>query len=138
MIRGVNRALAVGLVVFLAGAARDIQWHATHDTQTEFETASKQIEVHWLLWLGALALIVCSWLAIRRSEAARRSRGYLVVFISGAVYAVVSVWHFIEHANGNDPQLAHAFLYAAATGMTVGLLLALVAARRPALPPGRS
>ena len=41
-----------GLVVFLAGVVRDLQWHATHDTQTNFETASKQVAVHWLLFLG--------------------------------------------------------------------------------------
>jgi hypothetical protein len=45
-----NRALAAGLALFIAGVIRDLQWHATHNTQREFETASKRAEVHWLLW----------------------------------------------------------------------------------------
>jgi hypothetical protein len=137
MIRGLNRTLAVGLVVFLAGAGRDIQWHATHDTQTEFETASKQIEVHWLLWLGALMLLVVSWGALRRAETPARNPAYLMVFAGGLVYAVVSVWHFVEHANGGDPQLAHAFLYASSLLMVVGAVLGLATSRRPVVPPGR-
>jgi hypothetical protein len=38
-------------------------------------------------------------------------------------YVGFAVWHFIEHANGNDPGLAHVLL-----GITqVGMLLAAVA-----------
>jgi LPXTG-motif cell wall-anchored protein len=105
-----------------------MQWHATHDTQREFETASKQVEVHWILWVGALMLLVASWLALRRSRKADR-RPLVVTFTSAAVYALVSVWHFIEHANGADPQLAHVFLYVTALGMVAGATLALLAAR---------
>src|SRR3954447_22718973 len=107
------RALvAAGLVVFVGGMARDIAWHATHNTQKEFETASKQVEVHWLLWLVALTLLIAGLLALRESPAARRfERAVRLTVASGVVYAVVSVWHFIEHANGADPQIAHVFLY---------------------------
>jgi MFS family permease len=135
MLHGMNRLLMGGLVLFLAGVARDLQWHATHDTQTEFETASKQIEVHWLLWLGTLVLLVGSWLALGRPGTAGRKRGYLISFVSSVVYAAVSVWHFVEHANGNDPELAHLFLYVGAIGIVAGVTLALLDARRAPTPP---
>jgi hypothetical protein len=123
--RNLRIALAAGLVVFLAGTVRDFQWHATHDTQKEFETALRQIEVHWLLWLGAIAIIVVAGLALRRAEPSSERNGYLLALGAGCAYASVSVWHFIEHANGADPQVAHIFLYASA-GLTiagVGLVL---------------
>jgi predicted membrane channel-forming protein YqfA (hemolysin III family) len=126
--RRMNLAFAAGLVVFIAGIARDLQWHATHDTQKEFETASKQVEVHWLLWLGALTILIVSAEALRRSTSGH-SRNIRVAFGSAVVYACVSVWHFIEHANGNDPQVAHLFLYAAAIGIIAGTVLALVPGR---------
>jgi hypothetical protein len=121
--------LAAGLVVFVAGVARDLQWHATHDTQKEFETASKQVEVHWLLWLGALAVLATSYLLIRRFGTAGKGRYALVAFLSAVLYAVVSVWHFIEHANGSDPQVAHLFLYAASIGIAAGAGLTLYSER---------
>jgi len=127
--------MAAGLVVFLAGIARDVQWHAAHNTQQQFETASKQVEVHWLLWLGVILLLVACWLALRRSSGIGAERGYLLTAASGAVYAVVSVWHFIEHANGADPQLAHAFLYTASGALVAGALMALVDSR--AVPSAR-
>ncbi|MFL5906433.1 MAG: hypothetical protein ACJ75Z_02395 [Solirubrobacterales bacterium] len=132
--RRLRIALATGLVVFLAGMARDLQWHATHDTTQEFETASKQVEVHWLLWLGALIILVVAGLALRRADLPRERSGYLLAFAAGLAYAVVSVWHFIEHADGADPQLAHLFLYATAGLMTAGvarvLLLAMLSRQR--------
>jgi cytochrome bd-type quinol oxidase subunit 2 len=132
--RGVNRALVAGLIVFIAGVVRDLQWHATHATQQEFETASKQAEVHLLLWLGALVLLVVTWLTLSRPPFRDRSRGYVLAFASAVVYAVVSIWHFIEHANGNDPELAHLFLYAAGFGIVAGGILALLATRRGQKP----
>jgi hypothetical protein len=130
MAQGINRALGAGLVVFLAGVARDQQWHATHDTQNQFETASKQAEVHWLLWLGVLILLVATWMARRRPGLAGRNRGYGLTFASALVFAGVSVWHFIEHANGNDPQLAHLLLYGSGFAIVAGGVLALLDARR--------
>jgi zinc transporter ZupT len=123
--RRLRIALAAGLVVFLAGTARDLQWHATHDTSQEFETASKQIEVHWLLWLGALIILIAAALALRRTKPARERGGYMLAFAAGIAYALVSVWHFIEHAEGADPQLAHIFLYASAGLMIAGVLRVL-------------
>jgi hypothetical protein len=127
--RRIEIALGVSLFVFLAGIARDLQWHATHDTQTEFETASKQIEVHAILWVGALALLIVCGIALRRVDAVPRA-AYLLAFASALIYAGVSVWHFIEHANGADPQLAHLFLYATSVAMTVGAGVALARAIR--------
>src|SRR4051812_50192944 len=75
MVRSVPRIMAAGLVVFLAGIARDVQWHATHNTQQQFETASKQVEVHWLLWLGVILLFVSCWLGLTRATPARSRRG---------------------------------------------------------------
>src|SRR4051794_2247146 len=105
--RNLRIALGAGLVVFLAGTARDLQWHATHDTTQQFETASKQVEVHWILWLGALIIVVAAGLALRQVDQPGERGGYLLAFSAGLAYAVVSVWHFIEHADGADPQLAH-------------------------------
>jgi hypothetical protein len=117
--------LAGGLLVFVGGSARDVVWHATHNAQKDFETAATQIEVHWLLWVGALLLLGLSALALRRPDVAGSSRAYAIIFASGAVYVPVSIWHFIEHANGTDPQIAHLFLYLAAMGLVVGAVLAL-------------
>jgi len=128
--RSPTRLLAAGLVVFLAGIARDLQWHATHDTQREFETATKQIEVHWLLWLGVALLIAGAWLALRRPQSASGSPGPAVVLAAGLVYAAVSVWHYIAHANGQDPQAAHAVLYVTSAVLVAGTSLALTAAGR--------
>ena len=113
--RRLDLALGIALLVFLAGVARDLQWHATHDTQAEFETASKQVEVHAILWLGALAMLIVSILALRRAGASS-SVGYRITLISAVAYAAIAVWHFIEHANGNDPQVAHVFVYASQLG----------------------
>jgi hypothetical protein len=126
--RAIRISLAIGLIVFLAGTARDLQWHATHDTQRAFETASKQIGVHWLLWLGGLIIVVAAGLALRRPELTRETRAYLIAFAAGIAYAVISVWHFIEHANGADPQVAHAFLYATAGLMVAAVLRVLLLA----------
>jgi hypothetical protein len=123
--RATRALLLAGLLVFLAGTARDLQWHATHDTQSEFETASKQIEVHWLLWLGALIVIAAAGMAMRRLELTQKTRGYLVAFAAGIAYALISVWHFIEHANGADPEVAHIFLYVSAGLMLAGVVRAL-------------
>ena len=128
-------ALAVGLLVFIAGGIRDTAWHATHDTQKEFETAATQAAVHWLLWAGALMLIVAAWLALREPGAGRQRTGARVALASGAAYAAVSVWHFIEHANGSDPNVAHVFLDLATAGLIVGGGLALARLRPTAGEP---
>jgi hypothetical protein len=122
--RRIDLALGASVLVFLAGIVRDLQWHATHDTQREFETASKQVEVHAILWVGALAILTVCALAFRRGQT-RSTAGYRVTLASAVAYAGISVWHFIEHANGNDPELAHLFLYASSLAMVSGAFLAL-------------
>jgi len=130
--RRLQLILAVGLLVFVAGIVRDLAWHATHDTQREFETAATQVAVHWLPWLGGLILLIAGAIALRRSDTGAGYRGYWIAVLSGGVYAMVSVWHFIEHANGNDPQVAHLLLYLSAVGMTAGTVMGLASARRGA------
>jgi hypothetical protein len=125
MARRVHLALAGGLVLFLAGVVRDLAWHATHDTQKEFETASTQVAVHWLLWAGALALLLVSGFALR-GDRDGGSRAYALTLAAAVAYAPLSIWHYIEHANGNDPQLVHVFLYITSAGLVVGACAALL------------
>jgi FtsH-binding integral membrane protein len=126
MARRISLVLAGALALFLGGVVRDLAWHATHDTQKEFETASTQVAVHWLLWAGALALLVVSLVAFRED---RGNRGYALTLAAALAYVPLSVWHFIEHANRNDPQLVHVFIYIVSTGMVVGACLALYGER---------
>lgn len=88
--------------------------------QRQFETASKEVEVHWLLWLGVVVMLVAVSVTLLRSHPRTRRPGYRLTFVSGVFYADVSVWHFIEHANGNDPQLAQGFWHAGAARRLAG------------------
>jgi hypothetical protein len=128
MARRRDLALAVALALYLAGVVRDLVWHSTHDTQKDFETGSTQVAVHWLLWAGALALLLVSALALR-ANAARGSRGYALALAAAIVYVPLSVWHYIEHANGDDPQLVHVLIYIDSFGLVVGACLALYGER---------
>jgi hypothetical protein len=120
--------LAVALVVQIAGRALDGRWHATHD---EFEGASQQLEAHWLIWLGVLATLGICALALRRLDRDDRGLlGYRVTLVSGLGYAIVAVWHFIEHANHNDPEIAHVLLALGQAGMLIGIVLVFVLPRR--------
>jgi ribosomal protein S18 acetylase RimI-like enzyme len=66
--------------------------------------------------------------------------GYLVTLLSGCLYAPVAIWHFVEHANGADPELAHVLLAVAGIGMVAGAVLATaivwIGHRRAAGTPG--
>jgi hypothetical protein len=101
------RGLWVGAFLFVAGIARDLQWHATHD---EFEGTSQQFEAHWLLWIGFLIVLVTTVLAFVRLWAGQRPAGFKLVLAGSAVYLPVTVWHFVAHANGSDPSVAHVVL----------------------------
>lgn len=116
-----------GIAVLLAGTIVDQRWHATHE---EFEAASDQLQAHWLLWLGALVLLVVSALAVRQPRRENRNRGYRTLLASGIAYATVSVWHYIEHASGSDPAVAHVLLVITWAGMLAGAAVATVSARR--------
>jgi hypothetical protein len=56
--------------------------------------------------------------------------GYRVTLFSGLVYTPVAVWHFIEHANKNDPEIAHVLLALGQAGMLAGIVLVFVLSRR--------
>jgi hypothetical protein len=120
---GALRALWIAVAVQLAGRLLDLRWHLTHD---EFEGTSEQLEAHWLLWLGVLATIAVAAVVSSDSERPAGWSGYLITLFSGCLYVPVAVWHFIEHANGADPELAHVLLAVAGIGMVVGAILATV------------
>ncbi len=48
----------------------------------------------------------------------------------------VAVWHFIEHADGNDPELAHALLALTQVAIVGGAMWATLVVRRLAKPAG--
>jgi hypothetical protein len=100
-------ALWTGAVVFFAGIARDLVWHATHD---EFEGTSQQFEAHWLLWIGFLLVFAVTIMAFLRLSSAERHPAFAVVLAASTVYFPVAVWHFVAHANDVDPELAHILL----------------------------
>jgi uncharacterized membrane protein YhdT len=101
------RALWLGAILFVAGIARDLQWHSTHE---EFEGTSQQFEAHWLLWIGFLVIVVAAVLAFLRLTPDKRHPGFTVVLAASAIYLPVTVWHFIAHADGVDPSVAHVLL----------------------------
>jgi len=112
----------------------DLRWHLTHD---EFEGTSQQLEAHWLLWTGVLATIAAASLAFRAPQRPAGQRGYLITLVSGLFYVPISVWHFIEHASGVDPSVAHVLLAVGQVGMVAGAVVATLAAatRRPLTEP---
>ncbi len=117
----------IAVAVMLLGRALDLQWHATHD---EFEGASEQLQAHWLLWLGVLFVLAVAAVGVREGIG---GIGFRLTLLSAAVYVPVATWHFIEHANGTDPELAHVLLAITTLGVVAGVIVASVeAARRPA------
>jgi hypothetical protein len=121
------RALWIAVAVQLAGRLLDLRWHLAHD---EFEGTSQQFEAHWLLWLGVLATVAVAAWGLLRHEWLAGYPGYVLTLASGLFYIPVSVWHFIEHANGRDPELAHILLGIGQVGMVTGAVLATLLARR--------
>ena len=129
------RALWIALSLQLIGRLLDLRWHLTHD---EFEGTSQQLEAHWLLWLGVVATIGAAAVAASAPERPAGWSGYVVTLLSGALYVPISVWHFIEHANDADPELAHVLLAVAQIGMVTGVIVATVIARRERGPAAGS
>jgi heme/copper-type cytochrome/quinol oxidase subunit 2 len=125
--------LLVATIVVIAGRVLDARWHASHD---EFEAASQQLGAHWLAWLGVIGMLAVAAVAVRRSPSERRNRGYAVVLAGGSLYVPVAAWHFIEHANKNDPELAHVLLATGQVLLFVGALIALVSEVRASRRPG--
>lgn len=114
------------VAVQLAGRVLDARWHAAHD---EFEGASEQLAAHWLAWLGVLATLAVAW-TLARARPTRDNRGYLLTAIGAGAYVPVAVWHFIEHAGGSDPAVAHVLIGLTQATMFVGVIAATVIAQR--------
>ena len=121
-------ALWIAVAVMLLGRLLDLRWHLTHD---EFEGTSQQFEAHWLVWLGVLAVLAVSAVGVR---AGIGGLGFRLALASSVGYVPVSVWHFIEHANGADPELAHVLLAITNLGMVIGAAIVTLAARRTGQP----
>ena len=123
---------AIGIQVL--GRLLDLRWHLAND---EFEGVSQQFEAHWLLWAGVVMTLVVAVVAARRPDLGPSERkGYLFVLASSLAYAAVSIWHFVEHANGQDPELAHLLLGVTQIAVVVGAIVMTVRARRQARPAG--
>lgn len=120
--------IAVGVVII--GRLVDLQWHLTHD---EFEGASEQVRAHLVLWIGVLLILLVTALAVKRGA---RGFGYRIALAGAVVYVPVATWHFVEHANGSDPESAHVLIGIAYAAMLIGVITATVAAwrRRPDAP----
>jgi hypothetical protein len=99
-----RRFLWAGVLVLILGRLIDLAWHAAHP---EFETATDQVRAHAVVWLGALIVL---WAALFAVARAVPGPGYRVTLVGALGYAAVAVWHFIEHANGRDPDLPHLLL----------------------------
>jgi hypothetical protein len=119
--------LWAGIGVQILGRGLDGWWHATHD---EFEGTDQQFEAHWLLWLGVLLTLVIVTAAFVRLPASERNAGWTIVLLGLILYIPVSVWHFVEHANRNDPELAHVLLGIGQLAMIAGAVAAVILARR--------
>lgn len=104
MQRTARRLLAVGVGVLILGRLIDLAWHAAHP---EFETAMDQLRAHVVVWVGDLIVLWAGVFALARGL---RHPAYGVVLAGAVGYALVAVWHFIEHANLRDPDLPHLLL----------------------------
>lgn len=125
--RGRVQLLWSAVAVQVLGRLLDLRWHLSHD---EFEGVSQQFEAHWLLWAGVLMTLVVVLVAARRPDLAlQERRGYLLVLFSGLAYTGVAVWHFLEHANEQDPELAHVLLGLTQIAMILGAVVATLGAR---------
>jgi hypothetical protein len=117
------------IAVQIAGRLLDARWHATHD---EFEGTSQQLEAHWLAWLGVLIGLIVAARALSSLRTPELRRGLSLLLASSLAYVGVAVWHFVEHANRSDPELAHVLLVIASLGMLSGAILSTVDWRRAA------
>jgi hypothetical protein len=119
-------ALWIAIAVQLGGRLIDLQWHLSHD---DFEGAGDQIRAHIVLWVGVVMTLGVSALALRRSAATPGRAGYVTVLLGALLYVPIAVWHFIEHANGNDPSFAHVLLAVGGIAMVSGAVIATLLSR---------
>jgi hypothetical protein len=123
MERTLLRLLWIAAAVQIAGRALDLRWHATHD---EFEATRQQFEAHWLLWIGVAAVLAVAAVAVRRIPDSPSAPGYWLTLAASLIYVPTSVWHFIEHANHNDPEVAHVLLAIWQIAILAGVVMATV------------
>jgi hypothetical protein len=121
--------LLLAVAVQLVGRGIDGWWHATHD---EFETAADQIRAHFVIWVGVLATLVLSTVAVRRFSG-RLQSWYAVVLAGSVCYVGVATWHFIEHANHSDPDLPHVLIAVAWAALLLGAAGTALLSRRKTL-----
>jgi hypothetical protein len=117
-------ALWIAVAVLIVGRLVDLQWHLTHD---DFEGAADQVRAHLVLWIGVLMLLGVTVVAIRQGTA---GFGYRLALGGAAFYVPVAVWHFVEHANGSDPELPHVLIALAYIAMLIGVVAVTVPAIR--------
>jgi hypothetical protein len=122
------RWLWIGAAVQLAGRAIDGWWHATHD---EFETAGDQLLAHSVLWIGVVVTLLVSYRGVTRAGRTRNA-GYLLVLALSAIYLGAAAWHFVEHANGSDPEVAHVVLAVTWIGLLAGVVVVRTVLGEPA------
>lgn len=118
-------ALWIAVVVMVLGRLLDLRWHATHD---EFEGTTEQLQAHWLVWLGVILVLLVATVAIREGSG---GVGFRLTLASAGLYVPVAIWHFIEHANGSDPESAHVLLAITNLGIVVGAAAGFFEARQP-------
>jgi hypothetical protein len=120
------------VAVQILGRLLDLRWHLSND---EFEGVPQQFEAHWLMWTGVLMTLAVAILATRRADLTPgERRGYLFILASAIAYVAVAVWHFVEHANHQDPELAHVLIGLAQIAMVVGAIWVTSQARRREAP----
>ena len=124
--RGLLRWLWIAIAIQLAGRLVDLRWHLAND---EFEGTSQQFEAHWLLWIGVIGTLAVAFVGWRNPPSGLSRSGLLAIVLTAIAYSGVSVWHFIEHANGADPELAHLLLALTQTAMLVAAIWLTVRAR---------
>jgi hypothetical protein len=121
-------ALLAAVGVVIVGRLVDLQWHLTHD---EFEGTSQQFRAHTVVWIGVLLVLAVTAIALSQGI---QGLGYRLAFIGAVLYVPVAVWHFIEHANGADPEVAHVLIGLADVAIIAGAIVAVIARRRTTLP----
>jgi hypothetical protein len=126
------RAMWAVIAVHVVGRALDFWWHATH---AEFETATDQLQAHWLLWLSILAAIVVAALAMRETPL---KGPFLALLLASVAYVPIATWHFWEHYRHRDPDAPHLLLAVAEVLIFGSAIWVGVRARRLQLERSRS
>lgn len=117
-------ALLAAVAVVIVGRLVDLQWHLTHD---EFEGTTQQIRAHLVVWIGVLMVFTVSAWAVRGGIGGVAFR---LALAGATLYIPVALWHFIEHASGNDPEVAHILIVIADVAIIGGGVIGALMARR--------